>query len=292
MRPPLPTGQSPIAAQLLRDPFLRLQILTFGCVAALYVLPVVNPAVLQDLSFKWLCVPFMIWPPIGCLAGLERVPAGERSAWRLLAQGLTWWLAALVAFGAIPREGWSPIADAAITTLYLGFYICVLLAVERKPHLAGGPRESRLEQGLRAAGVAVFTGAWTIYAVVLPGVWIGDFDTEPVLDSLVFALLDGVVVARLALAAREAQTARWRGIYGALLLATLAMLATDVANVLLAREWLTWRVGQWTDFSGGCLDWPTWRPYGSGIASLPRATLRRHRTARRTLLAPPVSGSS
>ena len=246
--PDRPSNAVVALRHLAADPFVRIQVVLFAATALAYFLPIFSPDQLEWYSKRWFCVPFLL-PPVGATLNAWRQTrgTGEHRFWLPILVACLGWLAALVAYGLIPETSWTPAWDAAINSLYLGYYIPMLLAFAHRPWEVDTDGGLRGERRLRAIGIGVFAIAWTLYAVVAPTLAASTADKRLVLGSLAFLVIDLAIVTRIVIVWRAAPSARWRWICGGFGVATLLLTATDFLNVGLSRGWLDWDPPSLTD---------------------------------------------
>jgi signal transduction histidine kinase/CheY-like chemotaxis protein len=221
------------ASALARDRFVQLQAAALVLVGAFYVLPVASDAMIAAFSWTWVCVPFMVWPVVGCFAGLSRVTrAADRRFWTLVGFALVAWLLALLVYALVPEDTWTLTTAAVMDLLYLVFYALLYIAIDRRPDAAHGETRGPVERRLRTAGVSAFGVGWTLYFVIVP-TWLGSYGMWPtVSETLMFVLLDSGLMIRACVAWRDAATPYWRRIYALLAVATLVLLGTDSLGLL------------------------------------------------------------
>lgn len=233
--------------ELLRDPFVRLQLATSAALSLPYWLPILTPDQLTHFSRFWLCLPLMVWPTIGCLWNLGTVPVAERGAWRTMAAGLACWLVALAVVALWPADQWSPLENAIEAVLYMAYFLLVILAFAAMPLDGVRPTDSPLERQLARLGLIIFVTGWVLYIVVLPGILDDRFSGEVIVDSPMSLVLGLTVIAQAAFRWRRSASARSRAIAASMVFASLTLLLTDSLNFLGVVSVLDLVDGRWTD---------------------------------------------
>ncbi len=236
-------GPALVVSRLAADPFILLQVLTFGAVAAIYLLPIVPPATREWFANQWLCAPFLVLPVVASLIGLRAIrDTAESKMWRAVGLGLTCWLAALLLYGIVEEARWTPAWDLALDVLYFGYGLSLLVAIEFRPSGADGDADASLERRLRVAGVATLATGWTAYAVFVPLMVAGSAERSMPSD-VAYVAIDALIAVRLSALWRQADTQRWRWVYGGLAAAAGALLVTDALNSLIDTDLLEWHAG-------------------------------------------------
>ena len=233
--------------ELLRDPFVQLQLATSAAVSLPYWLPILTPDQLRYFSRVWFCLPLMVWPTIGCLWNLGDVPAAERGAWRTMAAGLTCWLVALAVVALWPADHWSPLENAIEAVLYMAYFLLMILAFAAMPLDGVSPTDSPLERQLARLGLIIFVTGWVLYIVVLPGILEDRFSGEVIADSPMSLVLGLTVIAQAAFRWHRSVSARSRAIAAAMVFASLTLLVTDSLNFLSVINIVNLIDGRWTD---------------------------------------------
>ena len=194
MEPAVPHRTAPLFP---RDRFFWIGVVVWGA----SVLPSLIPVLPAEVTFAWADqysdVPGLIFVLVAAALAIRRASSQrERVFWRLLVGCITGWLAVRGLYLLIPYEEWGTATDLTADLFYLGGYLCVALAVERRPDRhpgTGGP--GRLQRA-EAAGTLVFAFALLTYLVLLPSVFNPEVYASWVSSLLLFAVLDAFLLAR------------------------------------------------------------------------------------------------
>jgi signal transduction histidine kinase/CheY-like chemotaxis protein len=129
----------------------------------------------------------------------------------------------------------------------MAYFLFMILAIGAMPLDGVARTESRLERRLGQLGLIIFVAGWVLYIVVLPGMLGQRFSGEVVVDSPMSMVLGVAVIVQAAFRWRRSASRRSRAIAGAIVLASLMLLATDLLNLLSVAGVLQLNDGQWTD---------------------------------------------
>jgi signal transduction histidine kinase/CheY-like chemotaxis protein len=242
-----PRGVRRLARALLQDPFVQLQLATTAAVSLPYWLPILTRDQLVYFSRVWLCLPLMVWPTIGCVWNLDELAPEERSAWRTMAAGFACWLIALAVVAFWPADHWNPVENATEAVLYMAYYLFMILAFSAMPLDGIREAESALERRLARLGLIIFVTGWVLYIVVLPGILESAFSGEVIVDSPMSLVLGLAVITQAAFRWHRSASPRSRAIAAAMMLASLALLGTDMLNLLGVMSVVDFGDGRWTD---------------------------------------------
>jgi signal transduction histidine kinase/CheY-like chemotaxis protein len=218
-------------AALAADPVVRVGMILVGVLVAVRAVPALatQPAVvaIHDL------------PPLVLAAGALEARARsaadrtERRFWRLLVGSWLYWILVRIlelAFGN-PRGELAGL-EAARDLVFLGFYVCLIIALELQPERGG---ESGAHPSLRALrALAGTTVAVTLFAYIafVPG-WLGlprDVADGP--SYLLYALLDAYVAGRAYLRWRAVKGTRWREPFRWITVTALFWMVADLSGGL------------------------------------------------------------
>src|SRR5574341_189660 len=162
--------------------------------------------------------------------------AAGRRFWWLLATAYVCWLGVRL-WEVGPARGltWDPATGVVRDLIFLGFYVCLVVALELHPELRSG--ESDLDRSLRTYRVlagAIFAVALLVYFALLPGRLNATEYATRVPSFLFYAALDLYVAVRLAVLRWNTQDPRWRAVYGWLLATAAVWVLGDGSSALVA----------------------------------------------------------
>ncbi len=152
----------------------------------------------------------------------------EKRFWIALTAGWSFWLAAEWLFVFQP-----PLSNPrALFQIFLtAYYVCIVSAVERGPHVPELPRRTGLARLFSWPTVGFFVLALLIYLLLIPSATESDFDAG-LFEPVYFVVLDVYLLVRFLLLVRRARTERWRTLYAALAVPVAVMLSTDLGNAV------------------------------------------------------------
>jgi len=168
-----------------------------------------------------------------CVSGWSRRSTVERRFFGLLAFGMgCWGIEQVIEFQIDAQWGQDLRLSLLGDGLYVALYLCVILAVELRPHArARGTAETRL-RWLDAGGAALTTLGLFAY-LVLP---VYAYDVPTYLDYLhsvgLYSLFDLYLVTRLASLVISTESPRWRTTYGWMLAAVSTWFVFDLSEAL------------------------------------------------------------
>jgi signal transduction histidine kinase/CheY-like chemotaxis protein len=236
--PPPATGWRSTARYvraLLSDRVFLLFLLTVATIAALVALPILSDAQRAALGGSYLDPICMTWTVAGCFAGLRQVSdPRERRFWAAIGTGLILWVAVLWLYVVVPPQAWDMRWDVATDTLFLLFYLCLLVAFEIEPHAHASRTRERWERRIRMAGLASLALGWLLYSLLVPAAVLGSRYNEFLPVWIGYSVLDAIIVARLVGLRLTCRNRRWQVLYSALLVAILLQASLDVVDAARA----------------------------------------------------------
>ena len=169
---------------------------------------------------------------IACFTGIRRLEPQERQFWALVGAGFAVWLISYVPYYAVSPDRRHLALDLSDDLFYLAYYLCLLLALDVRPHLATASPFADRERWLKSLGTALLAFAGLGYFALIPAaVNPQDYATWVPSYSLYLAL-DALLVTRLGVMTARAGSPRWRLLYGALGVSAALMLAVDALELL------------------------------------------------------------
>jgi hypothetical protein len=220
-----------MSAALRRDPIVRITVLLWAGLAALYFIPGVPHDFLERLGDRYSTVPLWPWAIAACLYGFGRVSRpGERRFWTLQAVSFAALLVIEVPW-ALARAGNTTGWNIAAEWCYFVYYGCQLAsAVETRVGAAG----AALASAAAAAALSVMAIAYsTVYDPAWP-------------SYILYLVFDGAMAFVFWLRARNAPVP-WAPIFSALAVTSAIVFATDVLDMLSYEEILKIQSGMKTD---------------------------------------------
>ncbi|MEO1086420.1 MAG: hypothetical protein AAFY88_19475, partial [Acidobacteriota bacterium] len=148
------------------------------------------------------------------------VRASVEGFWRDVMVALGLWMLVDASMAAVEGAGYLGVGAFLRLFGVLGWG-AIWLAAARNPHRRGHWRPRHVERRLHVAGAAVVALGATAY-VVLPQAWAGGFEAAARQTWLLLAVFALMVIVRLGVSVAKADSARWRGVYRALMAAAVA----------------------------------------------------------------------
>ena len=237
-----------VAGALTRDPISVVGLIALALITSLYLLPVVSPQRLATWSEGPIFLPLMAWVVLATLVRSRRSRSEpERQFWRIIGIGSVCWFAATL-LTLLPV--WSAdhaLLELAYDGLVVTFYLALILATTKTPHVAAGPRRYVGATPV-LLGTVVFGVGMTIYFDLVPYlVDRVDFESRAPAFYL-FLALDLSLVARTAAQFRSARAEAWRIPYLLILLASLLLALGDLLDLLRRLGLPAYTSGTATDF--------------------------------------------
>lgn len=225
-----------LVATLRRD---RLAQLALGlCVSSFlfFLFPVVGVEVRQTMTRHALPLLFLGLTLAALLSSLRDIESPEeRRFWIDLAWAYGCWLASRLINLLVPATLPSSIAE---DLLYGLFYLCMVMALERRVHRRSEWRPTRLERALTWPGVGVFILGILLYFVYIPlrG------NPQEYLDGLpsmhFYVCMDIYLTLTIVYLSRTSHSRRWRILYSMMTVAVATTLVSDLSEVLgFFRGW-------------------------------------------------------
>jgi signal transduction histidine kinase len=225
---------------LRKDPFVRIAAVLGGILLVASYLPALAPALREEIKRNYWDIPLLVLSIAAFLSSSSRHREGPEWAFRrLIAVGLSAWLAVKLIDVQLPARDVAPQILLLRSVLFVGLYLFLAVALELQPHVAGERRGFLRSQRLDAIGAVLLTWGLFVYYAVIPRVYEPELFRTVVPALLPYLLLDGYLSVRLFWLLRRCESPRWRGIYGGLLLATLGSLAADAEATLVLSGALT-----------------------------------------------------
>lgn len=168
----------------------------------------------------------------------EVAGAWQRSFWRRLIAAYGCLFAGVSAF-VLPEHMGAVSRRSVQVVLYALFYLILIRALERQPHLRSPSLETGAERLLAWPAATFFVLGLTTYFVFVPFAPSSRTGSALVSELYYFVLLDAYLVVRLVYLSRAAGRTPWRAIYTALLLPWTVVLATDL-SLVAARTVAGW----------------------------------------------------
>ncbi len=164
---------------------------------------------------------------------LARLPTrDERRFWSVIACGFGAWALVLALYLSVPDAWWTAGLDLLVDSLFLVFYLSLLVAVDGRPDLRLERRVFSIGDRYRLPGAAVFSVGLFLYFVLVPAV-LSPGLYESLSPSLVlFLALDLYLAVRLLILSQVARTARWRRCFALTAAIAFCFLVADAVELL------------------------------------------------------------
>ncbi|MCP4003729.1 MAG: EAL domain-containing protein [bacterium] len=173
---------------------------------------------------------------VALLSGLAQLPVREeRAFWRTVACAFGAWAVILTLYLLTPDQWWTSTFDLAGDSIYLGFYLFLLAAVDGRPDLRFEHRIHGISRRYRLPGTVLFSFGLFAYFVVVPAVLSPDMYWSWSPSLFFYLALDLYLAARLLVLSRVARTARWRRCFALMAAVVGVFLASDSVELLQLR---------------------------------------------------------
>lgn len=200
----------------------------------------------QQITYGWYQSSLIILPmAILLFWPCRKEPMGtvERKMWMSLSLGWGfWWVASIYnTLLNIDPEGFGQKYDFNVDYLYLGYYICWLVALDNAPERDNYNKEQQKYHWLHLSGSIGLALCLFLYFILIPiqlspeayNTWVPSFLFYTGLDLFLF-----LVVVSLLL---DSKTVRWKLIYCALMISLLSLMGVDLLAALdeeIRRRWV------------------------------------------------------
>lgn len=233
---------------LARDWVIEAFVLVVAAHVVVYTVPLLDPDTLDWFGSTPFMVPYVLLALVAAFDGLSALgDAPERRFWSWIGTGCGVWLATLVVVSVVRLEEWSIAYDVVSDAAYMFFYVPILMAIELRPHVVDLDGRFTLERNLRWMGLAVVLLGWFTYFVLVPLLVDQGLYGTALPSTLLFLTIDLIMLLRFATYAWAAGRGRWRRLYGALAVASAALVFCDTLDALTAAGLLFLQNGRLTD---------------------------------------------
>ena len=221
---------------LLRDHMVQLAAWVIALEAAVYGVPLLDPAALAAVGVSGVEIPLVAAAAAAAFYNLNRIDdRNERRFWQTLGVASLFWLMTITLVTVFPRTGSNPVRDAMVATGYLCFSVPFLLAAEWLPHLARISEPRLTARWLNWSGLVLASLCWFAYFVLAPAAIDPTLPAAGLTAGLLFIVLDIIIAARFVGLAVGCRSPRWTVLYGAIATAVGAVLVTNVVAALVAK---------------------------------------------------------
>ena len=244
-----PDNIRPAAAvrALTRDPIAVATLVVWALVCLPYALPLGQTwlARYQELG---LFPPLLTMVVLASFSGIRRLESPqERQFWTLMGAAFAVWLVSYAPYYVVPADQRSLELDLADDLFYLAFYLCLLLALDVRPHLATASPFADRERWLKSLGTALLAFAGLGYFALIPAALDPQDYATWVPSYYLYLAFDVFLLVRLAAMTARAGSTRWRLLYGALAASTALMLIVDAAELVSRLGVMRFDSGRPTD---------------------------------------------
>jgi len=215
------TGQG-----ILADPYLVAAIVLIVLVS----IPLAAPGL--DSVFWINHYPFYFDAPLlllTCVAlwSARRTASGKRSRafWGYLATGFAFWLLVRVIDPVFPQT--PPAATLTADLLYLGFYLCLILGFQLRPHRASQDTGDDLIRQLESTGATLFVFGLLVYFVIIPATYNPGALLTNIPSATLFVALNLYLFLRVFALRHSWRHGLWRQCYNCLVAATTGFVLLD-----------------------------------------------------------------
>ena len=231
---PAPSRRWVVASALARDPLVR----AFLAVAVLEGLLIVaaNAGWLPGMAGlpaaeAWLRLPLHVLRIAAVVTGLSVVRTREeRVFWVFVGAAFSFWT--LAGFGG--RAGASGALGTAIAGPFLVLFgdLLLLLAIERKPHMAHAGGALDLDRRLKSIAVSSVAIGFFVYFFVVPTL-VGQREWTTSLGVFTYAAVDVLLAVGVLHARAWCRPPHWKGLYAAMGLAIAVSAVADLADIVI-----------------------------------------------------------
>jgi signal transduction histidine kinase len=157
----------------------------------------------------------------------------ERSFWTLWGLALASWIGAQMVYAAVPTDAWSTRWDLTADGLFLGGYLLMAVALQRRPdRTPPAGYTSRLRQTELVATLGFAVGL-LVYFIVIPRYFAPEVYATRVPSLVLWTVLDAFLMVRLLVLIATEPRPGWVWPYRFLLVACAAWLAGDGVETLM-----------------------------------------------------------
>lgn len=180
-----------------RDPFLWVGFVVWG----LSIFPSLIPVLSPEQTFTW-ADQYSDAPPLALVLLAAALQVGrahrqrERIFWRLVVGCLLGWLAVRGLYLVVPYDYWGTGLDLASDVLYLGGYLCLALALERRPDRSPATGAQAKVKRVESLGTLIFAFGLLTYFVLIPSIFNPEIYASWVSSLLLYAVLDAYLLVR------------------------------------------------------------------------------------------------
>lgn len=192
-----PIAEESLPSPTLRDPFLWAGLAMWVASLLPSFLPVLSP----EWTFTW-ADQYSDAPSLALVLLAAALQVGraskqrERVFWRLVVGCLLGWLAVRGLYLLVPYDYWGTGLDLASDILYLGGYLCLALALERRPDRNPSNGAQSKVKRVESLGTLIFAFGLLTYFVLVPSIFNPEVYASWVSSLLLYAVLDAFLLVR------------------------------------------------------------------------------------------------
>ena len=237
---------------LWRDPIIWVALLVSAGTLLLYLIQPFQVDTWQKVTEHYVMLPMLMVALVALAAGIGRIEQDrERRFWRLWTVAVGFWLLIQSLYAFLPVEYWVRAFDVGIDSLYLAFYLTIILALSLNPHRTGTIPTDPVRRRFEDVAAAVVVFALMTYFVVIPAVFKPETHDTWTPSLLLYVILDVFILLRFLYMLSDCWSTRWTTLYVMLGLTATLWASTDLL------EGLSYLGVAAADFdAGGALDWP------------------------------------
>ncbi len=253
----------PLWNALWKDRIIRVALLVYAGTLLLYLIQPFQVDTWQIVAEYYVMLPMVTVALVALAAGISRIEQHrERRFWQLWTVAVGFWLAAHLLYAFLPVEYWVRAFDVGIDSLYLAFYLTIILALSLNPHRTGTMPTDPVRWRFENVAAAVMVFALMTYFVVIPTVFKPEAYDTWTPSLLLYVILDVFILLRFLYVLSDCWSARWTTFYVMLGLTATLWAFTDLF------EGLSYFGVAAADFdSGGALDWLRFLPVATLTAA-------------------------
>lgn len=203
--------------QFWKDPVIRVFPVLFVVIHIPYFLSNISYDHFQ--TYVWTISTVFLLPFAAAVLWPRRkypLSANERSFWKFLSVSfMLWWVVSLANLLWVASV-WDVTFDVATDGIFLGYYICWLLAFSFMPHLKDHKSFESSDRWQLVAGATVLSLFLFFYFILVPSRYTPEGYATWVLSLLFFCFLDSLLTLLLVRMALKSQDHRWGVLYGIL----------------------------------------------------------------------------